>query len=215
MPTENLDTIIAVLHPSTAPQVVSTGGALEFETNDDLIPPPQRRLKNALVRALSDFASRRQKSGLFVTSTLRIQPDDVEIPASCVIRLTGASVTMADVAEFQSAARLLLNRITPQTDLWNQPAEGMLQEESLDVLQPMAAELAQQFAGRTIKQGVMVRFGGAETDAMRIQGSMPALTIEHSATQLISGTARPVGFDEFKNLIALYVNSATDDEQLL
>ena len=210
-----IDTIIAVLHPSTAPNVVNTGGALEFETNDELILPTQRRLKNELVRALSDFANRRHKSGFFVTSTLRIQPDDdVEFPATCVIRLAGASVTRADVGDFQAAAKLLLTALIPQKEIWDLPNESVLQSDDLTVLQTIAKDFSHQFAGRAIRQGVMIRIAGKQSETLTIQGAMPALTVQHSATQLISGTARPIGFDEEKNLIALDVSSVTDDTQL-
>jgi len=202
-----------VLHPSTAPQVVSTGAALEFLTSDELILPPQRRLKNELVRLLSEFAGKRSRGSFSVESTLRVERGDgVEFPASYVVRLSGAGVTEEDVKIFQTAARLLLSRMTTQTDLWNQPAEGMLQAEDLDVLQPMAGEFARQFSGSSIRQGVMVRLGSSDSEPITIKGRVPALILQHRAPELVSGTARPIGFDEEKNFVALSVNSVGEDQ---
>lgn len=203
---KKIDTTILVLHPSSAPHVVNAGGALEFEEEGALVLPVQKQLKEALVRALSDFACARKSAGVIIESRLRVEPDTgKEFPATHVIRLAGSDVTAADVAEFRAAAQLILSTLVPQRMLGDTESEPPLSASEMETLRLLAEDVVAKFANRAIKQGVMIRFGGAELRGVTVHGVMPALTLEQRAIGTLHSTAKPVGFDEQKGHAILWV----------
>lgn len=209
-----LDTTILVLHPSSAPHVVNINGALEFEEEGALVLPAQRQLKDALIRALNDYASSRKTEAFAVESWLRVDSrSDVEFPATYVIKLAGSGVTSVDVETFSAAARLLLAKLIPQRALGEPEVERLLGKQDQDILQSLGEDVAARFANKSIKQGVMIRFGSADPQGITMQGVMPALAVEQGSLGTIEGIARPLGFDEEKSIVLLMVKkSAKDDE---
>jgi len=212
---KKIDTTILVLHPSSAPHVVNAGGALEFEEEGALVLPVQKQLKEALVRALSDFACARKSAGVIIESRLRVEPDTgKEFPATHVIRLAGSDVTAADVTEFRAAAQLILSTLVPQRMLGDTESEPPLSASEMETLRLLAEDVVAKFANRAIKQGVMIRFGGAELRGVTVHGVMPALTLEQRAIGTLHSTAKPVGFDEQKGHAILWVMPVTGSEEV-
>ena len=70
---ETSDTSILVLHPLSAPNVINTDGALEFEEERMLVLPAQQQLKDAMIRALAEFVSFRRKSVFAIKSRFRVE----------------------------------------------------------------------------------------------------------------------------------------------
>lgn len=212
---KKIDTTILVLHPSSAPHVVNAGGALEFEEEGALVLPVQKQLKEALVRALSDFACARKSAGVIIESRLRVEPDTgTEFPATHVIRLVGSDVTAADVTEFRAAAQLILSTLVPQRMLGDTESEPPLSASEMETLRLLAEDVVAKFANRAIKQGVMIRFGGAELHGVTVHGVMPALTLEQRAMGTLHSTAKPMGFDEQKGHAILWVMPVTGSEEI-
>lgn len=210
------DTTILVLHPSTAPHVVNTGGALEFEEEGALVLPEQRHLKDALVRALNEFAICRKAEALVVEAWLRVDSkDDVEFPATYVVRLVGSGVTPADVEVFTAAARLVLAELIPQRAVGEPEVEPVLGEQDVSILQSLGTDVAARFANKSIKRGIMIKFGGGGEDLQGItmQGLMPALAVEQGSLGTIQGVARPLGFDEEKGAVTLMVKKRANDDE--
>jgi|SRR5690554_3156935 len=213
-PCETFDTTILVLHPSTAPHVVNTGDALEFE-DGAMVLPVQTQLKDALVRALSDFAGARKAANVVIESPLRVQPgSENEFPATQVIRLAGSGVTASDVTEFRAAAQLILSTLIPQQTLGDiEPAPSLTSSE-MDALRLLADEFAAKFASRSIKRGVAIRFGNDELHGLTVQGVMPALTLEQRAIGTLQSKAKPMGFDDQKGHAILWVMPVTGNDEI-
>ncbi|WP_394244146.1 hypothetical protein [Halopseudomonas laoshanensis] len=209
-----IDTTILVLHPSSAPHVVNAGGALEFQEEAELILPAQKQLKNSLVRALNKLADARKVDDVTVEWRLRVDPETgVEFPATYVVRLAGPNIKTTDVEDFRAAAQLILGKLVPQRALGELDPEPTLRSADLELIQPLAQEFASQFANRSITQGVMIRFGSAELDGVTVQGVMPTLIIEHNALEILSGVAKPMGFDESQDSAILLVIPKTDQDE--
>lgn len=209
-----LDTTILVLHPSSAPHVVNTDGALEFEEEGALVLPAQKQLKDALIRALNEYANSQKTESVVVESRLRVDSrSDVEFPATYVIKLVGSGVTSVDVEAFSAAARLILAKLFPQRTLGEPEVESLLGMQDQDVLQSLGEDVAARFANKSIKQGIMIKFGSADPQGITMRGVMPALAVEQGSLGTIEGIARPMGFDEEKSIVILMVKkSANDDE---
>lgn len=209
-----LDTTILVLHPSSAPHVVNTDGALEFEEEGALVLPAQKQLKDALIRALNEYASSRKTGAVAVESWLRVDSrSDIEFPATYVIKLVGSGVTSVDVEAFSAAARLILAKLIPQQALGEPEVDSLLGKQDQDVLQSLGEDVAARFANKSIKQGVMIKFGRADSHGITMQGVMPALTVEQGSLGTIEGIERPLGFDEEKSIVILTVRKAANDDK--
>lgn len=209
-----LDTTILILHPSSAPHVVNTDDGVEFEEEGAVVLPAQKQLKEAMIRALDDYASFRKTAAISMKSWLRVDSrSDVEFPATSVLRLAGSGVTSADVEVFTAAARLLLAKLIPQRALGEPEVERLLGKKEEDVLKSLGEAVAARFANKSIKQGITIKFGSADPQGIIMQGVMPALAVEQGSFGTIEGVARPLGFDEGKSTVTLMVKkSANDDE---
>lgn len=209
-----VDTTIVVLHPTSAPHVTNADGILEFEGEGALILPTQKQLKDSLVRVLNEFVSVRKAGDVAVEFRLRVDPETgTEFPATHVIRLAGSDVTVAEVEAFRVAARIVLSELVPQRTLGDSANEHLLEESEIKELKALGEEVATRFANRSIKQGVMVNFGGGELQGVAVQGVMPALTVEQGAQGVLRGTARPMGFDEHKGIANLWLIPEASDEE--
>lgn len=210
---DSFDGTIVVLHPASAPQVVNSGGVLEFEEDHSFVLPAQRQLKDSIVSALNDFRDTRKVTATFIEWRLRIEPTlDVEFPATYVVRLAGAGVTASEVEVFRAAARSVFRDLIPQRILGEPEDEAILSEKEQEFLRSSSRGIAAKFANRSIKEGVMVRFGFDDLSGAKIQGVMPALTVEQKALGTLRATGRPLGFDEQKGTMTLWVVPGSDDD---
>ena len=209
----SFDGTIVVLHPASAPHVVNSGGVLEFEEESSIVLPAQKQLKDAVVSALNDFRDMRKVTSIFVEWRLRIEPThDVEFPATYVVRLVGPRATASEVEVFRAAARWVFRDLIPQRILGEPEDEPVLSEKEKEFLRTLSRGMAAKFANRSIKQGVMVRFGFEDLSGATVQGVMPALTVEQKALGTLRATARPLGFDEQKGTVTLWATPGANDE---
>ena len=209
----SFDGTIVVLHPASAPHVVNSGGVLEFEEESSIVLPAQKQLKDAVVSALNDFRDMRKVTSIFVEWRLRIEPThDVEFPATYVVRLVGPGATASEVDVFRAAARWVFSDLIPQRILGEPEDEPILSEKEKEFLGTLSRGIAAKFASRSIKQGVMVRFGFEDLGGATVQGVMPALTVEQKALGTVRATGRPLGFDEQKSTVTLWVTPSSSDD---
>src|SRR5690606_23512744 len=80
-----------------------------------------------------------------------------------------------------------------------------------EFLGSLSRGIAAKFANRSIKQGVMIRFGSEDLSGATVQGIMPSLTVEQKALGTVWATGKPLGFDEQKSTVALWVTRGTND----
>lgn len=190
----SFDGTIVVLHPASAPHVVNSGGVLEFEEDSSFVLPAQKQLKDAIVSALNDFRDTRKVTATFIEWRLRIEPTlDVEFPATYVVRLAGAGVTASEVEVFRAAARSVFRDLIPQRILGEPEDEAILSEKEQQFLRSSSRGIAAKFANRSIKQGVMVRFGFEDLTGATVQGVMPSLTVEQKSSWHLAGNWQTVG----------------------
>jgi hypothetical protein len=209
----SFDGTIVVLHPASAPHVVNSGGVLEFEEDSSIVLPAQKQLKDAVVSALNDFRDMRKVTSIFVEWRLRIEPThDVEFPATYVVRLVGPGATASEVEVFRAAARWVFSDLIPQRILGEPEDEPILSEKEKEFLGTLSRGIAAKFASRSIKQGVMVRFGFEDLSGATVQGVMPSLTVEQKALGRMWAAGRPLGFDEQKSTVTLWVSPSANDE---
>jgi hypothetical protein len=209
----SFDGTIVVLHPASAPHVVNSGGVLEFEEESSIVLPAQKQLKDAVVSALNDFRDMRKVTSIFVEWRLRIEPThDVEFPATYVVRLVGPGATASEVEVFRAAARWVFSDLIPQRILGEPEDEPILSEKEKEFLGTLSRGIAAKFANRSIKQGVMVRFGFGDLIGATVQGVMPSLTVEQKALGTMWAAGRPLGFDEQKSTVTLWVTAGANDE---
>ncbi|HIB64754.1 MAG TPA: hypothetical protein EYO33_06510 [Phycisphaerales bacterium] len=209
----SFDGTIVVLHPASAPHVVNSGGVLEFEEDSSIVLPAQKQLKDAVVSALNDFRDMRKVTSIFVEWRLRIEPThDVEFPATYVVRLVGPGATASEVEVFRAAARWVFSDLIPQRILGEPEGEPILSEKEKEFLGTLSRGIAAKFASRSIKQGVMVRFGFEDLSGATVQGVMPSLTVEQKALGRMWAAGRPLGFDEQKSTVTLWVSPSANDE---
>jgi len=208
----SFDGSIVVLHPASAPHVVNSGGVLEFEEDSSFVLPAQKQLKDAVVSALNDFRDMRKLSATSIEWRLRIEPThDVEFPATYVVRLVGPGATASEVEVFRAAARWVFRDLIPQRILGEPEDEPILSEKEQEFLGSLSRGIAAKFANRSIKQGVMIRFGSEDLSGATVQGIMPSLTVEQKALGTVWATGKPLGFDEQKSTVALWVTRGTND----
>ncbi|WP_431475264.1 hypothetical protein RVM24_08525 [Marinobacter sp. KM021] len=209
----SFDGTIVVLHPASAPHFFNAGGALEFEEESSIVLPAQKQLKDAIVSALSDFRDMRKLAATSVEWRLRIEPThDVEFPATYVVRLAGPGATASEVDVFRTAARFVFRDLIPQRILGEPEDAPILSEKEQEFLRSSGRGIAAKFANRSIKQGVMVRFGYEDLSGATVQGVMPSLTVEQKALGTVQATGRPLGFDEQKSTVTLWVTPGANDE---
>ena len=209
----SFDGTIVVLHPASAPHVVNSGGVLEFEEDSSIVLPAQKQLKDAVVSALNDFRDMRKLAATSVEWRLRIEPThNVEFPATYVVRLVGPGATASEVEVFRAAARLVFRDLIPQRILGEPEDEPILSEKEQEFLGTLSRGIAAKFASRSIKQGVMVRFGFEDLGGATVQGVMPSLTVEQKALGTMWAAGRPLGFDEQKSTVTLWVTPGANDE---
>lgn len=210
---ESFDGTIVVLHPASAPHVVNSGGVLEFEEDSSIVLPAQKQLKDAVVSALNDFQDLKKLAAISVEWRLRIEPaHNVEFPATYVVRLVGPGATASEVEVFRAAARLVFRDLIPQRILGEPEDESILSKKEQEFLGTLSRGIAAKFANRSIKQGVMVRFGFEDLSGATVQGVMPALTVEQKALGTVRATGRPLGFDEQKSTVTLWVTPSSSDD---
>ncbi|ERS83766.1 hypothetical protein Q667_03560 [Marinobacter sp. C1S70] len=210
---DSFDGTIVVLHPASAPHVVNSGGVLEFEEDSSIVLPAQKQLKDAVVSALNDFRDLKKLAAIYVEWRLRIEPaHNVEFPATYVVRLVGAGVTTSEVEGFRAAARFVFRDLLPQSLLGEPEDEHLLSTKEKKFLRTLSRGIAAKFANRSIKQGVMVRFGFEDLSGATVQGVMPALTVEQKALGTVRATGRPLGFDEQKSTVTLWVTPSSSDD---
>lgn len=206
MATQESCTTILVLHPVSAPSVVNTDGALEFEEEGALVLPAQKQLKDALIQALIEYASCRKIAATCIKSRLRVDVgSNVEFPASYVLRLSGTDITSAEVNVFKAAARFVLAKLIPQQELGEPQTEHLLGEKDKHILRSLGEDVAARFAGKSFRQGIVIKFGSTDSQGIKLQGVMPALAIDHSSIGTVIGIARPLGLDEEKSTVTLLV----------
>lgn len=209
----SFDATIVVLHPASAPHVVNSGGVLEFEEESSIVLPAQKQLKDAVVSALNDFRDMRKLSATSIEWRLRIEPThDVEFPATYVVRLVGPGATASEVEVFRAAARFVLRGLIPQRILGEPEDEPILSEKEQEFLGALSRGISAKFANRSIKQGVMVRFGFEDLSGAKVQGVMPSLTVEQKALGTIWAAGRPLGFDEQKSTVTLWVTAGSNHD---
>ncbi|MGM0767099.1 MAG: hypothetical protein ACQEV6_03650 [Pseudomonadota bacterium] len=209
----SFDGTIVVLHPASAPHVVNSGGVLEFEEDSSIVLPAQKQLKDAVVSALNDFRDMRKLAATSVEWRLRIEPtNNVEFPATYVVRLVGPGATASEVEVFRAAARWVFRDLIPQRILGEPEDEPILSEKEQEFLGTLSRGIAAKFASRSIKQGVMVRFGFEDLSGATVQGVMPSLTVEQKALGTMWAAGRPLGFDEQKSTVTLWVSPSANDE---
>jgi len=210
---ESFDGTIVVLHPASAPHVVNSGGVLEFEEDSSIVLPAQKQLKDAVVSALNDFQDLKKLAAISVEWRLRIEPaHNVEFPATYVVRLVGPGATASEVEVFRAAARLVFRDLIPQGILGEPEDESILSKKEQELLGTLSRGIAAKFASRSIKQGVMVRFGFEDLSGATIQGVMPSLTVEQKALGTVRAAGRPLGFDEQKSTVTLWVTSGANHD---
>ncbi|WP_303293564.1 hypothetical protein [Marinobacter sp. ST-43] len=210
---ESFDGTIVVLHPASAPHVVNSGGVLEFEEDSSIVLPAQKQLKDAVVSALNDFQDLKKLAAISVEWRLRIEPaHNVEFPATYVVRLVGPGATASEVEVFRAAARLVFRDLIPQGILGEPEDESILSKKEQEFLGTLSRGIAAKFASRSIKQGVMVRFGFEDLSGATIQGVMPSLTVEQKALGTVRAAGRPLGFDEQKSTVTLWVTSGANHD---
>ena len=209
---ETLNAAILVLHPLSAPNVVHSGGALEFEEEGALVLPSQKQLKDTMVRVLNDFVSFRKTPAIAVESRLRVEPQDgTEYPATHVIRLVGSGTTPAEGMVFRAAAQVILTALISQRSFGEQETDHVLTEEEKLFLNELGGDVAAKFASKSITQGFVVRFGATDLHGITVQGVMPPLALEQSAHGTIEGVGRPLGFDEQKSTAIFWFSKAAND----
>jgi hypothetical protein len=214
-PSVTFDASILVLHPLSAPQVFNAEGALEFEEEGALVLPVQKQLKDAMVRVLSEFAEFRKTPAIAVESRLRVESqDESEFPATHVVRLVGVGVTSAEVMVFRAAAQVILSSLVPQRSLAEPDMGSSLQENEKCFLRELGDGIAAKFAGKSITQGFVVKFGNADLHGVSVQGSMPALALEQGASGTLEGVGKPLGFNEEKSTAILWFTGAANDDGL-
>ncbi|KPP97210.1 hypothetical protein [Marinobacter sp. HL-58] len=208
-----LDTSILVLHPSSAPHVISTAGALEFEGETALVLPAQKQLKDKMVKVLNEFVSFRKTPGIAVEARLRIESQQrTEFPATHVIRLEGSGVTSDEVMVFRAAAQLILSSLVSQRSFGEQEMEHVLTEDEKFYLNELGSGVAAKFAGKSIPQGFIVRLGINDRHGINVHGNMQLLALKQSAHGTIEGVGRPIGFDEQKSSATLWFRKAANDD---
>jgi len=211
---ETSDTSILVLHPLSAPNVINTDGALEFEEERMLVLPAQQQLKDAMIRALAEFVSFRRKSVFAIKSRFRVESQGLtEFPAINVVRLDGPGVTPDEVSLFRAAGRVILGSMILQRSLGEQDMSHLFSEKERLFLAEQGNVIAAKFANRSITQGFKVRFGVTDLDGITVQGVMPALSLKQRAHGTVAGICRPLGFDEQKGTAILLVTEAANDEE--
>ncbi|SFE93382.1 hypothetical protein SAMN04487869_12617 [Marinobacter sp. DSM 26671] len=213
---EFFDTSVLVLHPSSAPSVFAADGALEFEEESSIALPMQKKLKDAMVVALSDFAKFRKTPDVALEFRLRVESQNgIEFPATHVVRLIGPEVVSSDVSLYRAAARFILAQWVKQRSLDEQETEHLLSEAEKAFLKEVGEGIAANFAGRSISRGFVVRFGMDDLGGLVIQGVMPSLTIDQAAQATVLGVGGPLGFDEVKGSVTMWISkSVSEDLQL-
>ena len=201
---DTFDPLILILHPASAPCVINSSGALEFE-EDALVLPMQKKLKDAMVRVLNDFANFRQKP-FSIESRLRVEShDEKDFPATHVVRLVGSEASSSEVMVFRAAAKFILGELIPQKSIGEQTTDDLLDKQEKSHLKKSGSGIAAKFGGQSISQGFVVKFGTYDDlDGVAVQGQMPALELEQSAYETIEGVGRPMGFDEQKSIAFLW-----------
>tara|TARA_Y100000588_G_C14044982_1_gene834554 strand:+ start:128 stop:688 length:561 start_codon:yes stop_codon:yes gene_type:complete len=116
------------------------------------------------------------------------------------------------VEVFRAAARLVFRDLIPQRILGEPEDEPILSEKEQEFLGTLSRGIAAKFASRSIKQGVMVRFGFEDLGGATVQGVMPSLTVEQKALGTMWAAGRPLGFDEQKSTVTLWVTPGANDE---
>ena len=128
------------------------------------------------------------------------------------MRLVGTGVTASEVEGFRAAARFVFRGLLPQSILGEPEDEHLLSTKEKKFLRTLSRGVAAKFANRSIKQGVMIRFGSEDLSGATVQGIMPSLTVEQKALGTVWATGKPLGFDEQKSTVALWVTRGTNDD---
>lgn len=215
MSCEKIDKTVLIIHSASSARFEITEEGLEFAEEDELLSPVQRQLKHALAGALGDYARFRKMDGIEIEACACAQfQNEFLYPFFLLVRLRGQKVTVAHVQEFKAAAQSILSLLVPQMGLDDKPAYT-LGERELDFLVRSGKSLASRFAGKSIRQGIMVRFGSRDLQGFVIQGPMPTLTVEQEAVAVITAIGKPMGFDEPKGTAAVWIISqnGTDDTE--
>lgn len=211
-PSATLDPVILIFHPSNAPRVSSSDGALEFEEEGAITLPIQKLFKDAMVKVLTDFAGFRESSILDIESRLRVNwSDDSEFPATHVVRLVGPEVSAEAVAVFRAAAQFVIRELVPQRSTGEIEMAHLLTGADKEFLGTLGRRIAGKFANKSITQGFVVWFGSADLNGVTIQGVMAPLLIDEKVNSTMRARGYSMGFDETKNTVIINCVEAAND----
>mgnify|MGYP005848477491 CR=1 FL=1 len=198
------ESVVLVLHPSFRPKVAVGGGALEFDREEAVAPKHQKEFKDAMVKALNEFAKSKLSNGAIVNSCLRLDSNvDVKYPSVHIIRLSGGKLDPAEVDLFRAAANLLLEKVIPQGALGEiAPNCAALSADEIKTLDAQTRKIQEKFANKKIQHGFMVRRGPDDEYGVQVEGVISEVHLNEKGKEL-EGFAKPLGFDESSNAVFL------------